>query len=137
MKLMALIVASAISAFAGDATSQTLEPHSYCFQPCMTSLSGRLSVQHVRLDDPKMHFNAYILTLRRPISVPENGMFIAVRRESHVQLEFVSHGQRHLTGQCVQATGELTGPVTAADIGPLVMQVHSIHACKTSPLQVP
>lgn len=129
-KLLALIAAATVSAYTGNTQTQTSAPHSYCFQPCTTSLSGRLSVEHVRMDDPKMHFDAYLLTLLNPISVPDSGMFQGVRRESRVQLEFVPHNQRHLAGQCVVATGELTGPVTASDIGSLVMQVQSMHACK-------
>ena len=133
-KVLALMAAATISAFTGNANAQTPDPHSYCFQPCTTSLSGRLSIEHVRMDDPKMHFDAYILTLRAPISVPENSVFQGVNQESRVQLEFVARGQRHLAGSCVVATGGLTGPVTASDIGSLVMQVQSIHACKAGPL---
>ncbi|MGN6457682.1 MAG: hypothetical protein ACTHLV_15965 [Achromobacter mucicolens] len=129
-KLLPLIAAATVSAFTGDTQAQASAPHSYCFKPCTTSLSGRLSVEHVRMDDPKMHFDAYILSLPDPISVPESSMFQEVRRESHVQLEFVPNNQRHLVGQCVVATGELTGPITASDIGSLVMQIQSLHACK-------
>lgn len=133
-KLLALVAAATISAFTGNANAQTPDLHRYCFQPCTTSLAGRLSIKHVRMDDPGMRFDAYILTLRTPISVPENDMFQGVRQEGRVQLEFIHRGQRHLAGQCVIATGELTGPVTASDIASLVMQVKSIHACKAGPL---
>ena len=133
-KLLALIAAATVSAFTGNTQAQTSAPHSYCFQLCTTSLSGRLSVEHVRMDDPKMHFDAYVLTLPNPISVPDSGMFQGVPRESRVQLEFVPHNHRYLAGQCVVATGELTGPVTASDIGSLVMHVQSVHACKAGTL---
>jgi hypothetical protein len=133
-KLLALIAAATVSAFTGNTQAQTSAPHSYCFQPCTTSLSGRLSVEHVRMDDPKMHFDAYVLTLPNPISVPDSGMFQGVPRESRVQLEFVPYNQRYLAGQCVVVTGELTGPVTASDIGSLVMHVQSVHACKAGTL---
>lgn len=128
-KLLALI--ATVSAFTGNTQAQTSGPQGYCFQPCTTSLSGRLSVEHVRMDDPKMRFDAYILTLPNPISVPDSGMFQGVRRENRVQLEFVPRNQRYLVGQCIVATGELTGPVTASDIGSLVLDVQSLHACNT------
>lgn len=128
---LVLIAAATVSAFSGNTPAQTSAPHSYCFQPCTTSLSGRLSVEHVRMDDPKLRFDAYILSLPDPISVPESGMFQGVRRENRVQLEFVPDNQGYLVGRCVVATGELTGPMTATDIGSLVMQVQSVHACKT------
>lgn len=133
-KLLVLLVAATAAAFSGNTQAQTSAPHSYCFQPCTASLSGRLSVEHVRMDDPKIHFDAYILTLPTPISVPESSMFQGVRRESRVQLEFAPRTQRHLAGQCVVATGELTGPVTAADIASLVMHVQSVHVCKAGTL---
>ncbi len=132
-KILALIAATTVSAFAGNAQSQTSAPHSYCFQPCTTSLSGRLSVEHVRLDDPKMRFDAYVLTLPNPISVPSSSMFQGAQGESRVQLEFVPHAQKRLAGQCVVATGELTGPVTAS-MSSLVMHVQSVHACKAGTL---
>jgi len=96
----------------------------------MESLSGLLSVEHVHLDDPRTDFDAYILTLATPISVPDNGTFQGVRRARRVQLESVPRNQRFLVGRCVLATGELTGPVTASDMGPLVMHVRSLQACK-------
>lgn len=86
------------------------------------------------MEDPKMHFDAYVLTLHDAITVPDNSMFQGVRRESRVQLEFVPHSQKNLAGQCVVATGELTGPVTASDIFSLVMHVQSVHACKAGTL---
>jgi hypothetical protein len=128
-KPLALIAAATASAFAVSAQSQTSAPHSYCFQPCTTSLSGRLAVERVRLDDPEMRFDAYFLTLPTPISVPSSGMFEGARGESRVQLEFVPRIQMRLVGHCVVATGELTGPVTASEINPLVMHVQSVHAC--------
>jgi hypothetical protein len=130
-KFLALLAVTTVSACIAIAHSQTPRSHGYCFQPCTTSLSGHLSVQHVHLDDPKMNFDAYMLALRNPISVPESGWYQGVSRESHVQLEFIPRSASRLVGRCVVATGALTGAMTASDISLLVMQVRSLHACKT------
>ena len=108
-KPLALIAAAMASAFAVSVQSQTSTPHSYCFQPCTTSLSSRLSVKHVRLDDPEARFDVYFLTLPTPISVPSSGMFEGARGENRVQLEFVPRNRTHLAGHCVVATGKLLG----------------------------
>lgn len=105
--------------------------HHYCFMPCTVVIAGVLHTERVRLTDPEMQFEAYILSLRQPISVPESGQFQALSDQSQIQLEFLTHRARGFNGQCVEVTGELTAAITASDIRQLVMQVHSIHVCRT------
>lgn len=116
--------------FCGPSWARPFNSATYCFKPCKSTLRGDVQIKHVDLDDPKMTFKAYMLVLNSPISVPESGPFQGVSGEDHVQLEFIQNKKKLSQGECVTVSGELTGAITAYDIGDLVMQVDSYSRCK-------
>lgn len=130
IKAFLYFIAFFLSALSELALAGSFHSVKYCYMPCQSTLSGRLQIKNVVLNDPELHFTTYVLVLDKKISVPENGQYKSFSGEDHIQLEFINNKKKLSRGACITVVGKLTGPVTASDVYDLVMQVDTYSVCK-------